>query len=313
MTFVGKILAFVNLVFSLVVGGLVMVVFMTRANWEDQFKKLQAEYTVIDKDRQQTAADKKQLQTDLTEMKQSWRNAVLALARGNDKEAQDLEKLGAAEVVKRASEARDQAEREKKAVQGQLDAINAGGVKGNADITAAQAASEARKDQIKELENALTEERKDKRKLIDDANNDRRERIRAQIAARTLERANEALEDQVRDLAKELARNKAGVTTPVAGRKRGEENPPPEDLEGQVLSVSGNLVHISIGSDAGLAQGHTLKVFRLDRVPENSKFLGVIEILSVRPHEAVGRPVRRSAYEMRKGDRVASRIVVGGS
>ncbi len=226
MTFVGKILAFVNLVFSLVVGGLVMVVFMTRANWEDYAKKLQAEYTVVDKDRQQTAAERKQLQTDLAEMKQSWRNAVLALARGDDKKAQDLEKLGAAEVVKQAAAARDQAEAEKKVVQGQLDTIQAGGVKGNADTTAAQAASDARKDQIKDFEKALTEQRTENRKLIEDANNERRERIRAQVAARTLERANEALEDQVRDLAKEVARNKAGLTTPVTGgRKRGEENP----------------------------------------------------------------------------------------
>src|SRR5262249_20770880 len=133
MTFVGKILAFVNLVFSLVVGGLVLVVFVTRQNWEDYSKKLQAEYTVVDKDRQQLAAEKKQLQTDLAEMKQSWRNALVALAKGNDKEAQDLEKLGAAEVVKRAAEARDQAEREKKAVQEQLATIQAGGVRGNAD------------------------------------------------------------------------------------------------------------------------------------------------------------------------------------
>ena len=313
MTVVGKILVFVNLVFSLVVGGLVMVVFMTRANWEDYGKKLQAEYTVVDNDRKQLAAEKKQLQNELGDMKQNWRNALVALAKGNDKEAQDLEKLGAAVVVKKASDARDLAEAREKAAQGQLATIQAGGVRGNADTTAAQAAADARREQIKELENALAAERIDKRKQIENTNNEKRERIRAQIAARTLESANEALEDQVRDLAKELARNKAGLTTPVAGRKRGEENPPPEDLEGQILSVKGDLVNISIGSDAGLAQGHTLKVFRLDRVPENSKFLGVIEILSVRPHEAVGRPIRHSAYEMRKGDRVASRIVPGGS
>jgi len=313
MTFVGKILAFVNLVFSLVVGGLVMVVFMTRANWENYGKKLQAEHTVVDNDRKQLAAEKKQLQNELGDMKQNWRNALVALAKNNEKEIQDLEKLGAADVVKRAADARDKAEREKKAVQDELATIQAGGVRANADTTAAQAAADARREQIKELENALAAERTDKRKQIENTNNEKRERIRAQIAARTLESANEALEDQVRDLAKELARNKAGLTTPVAGRKRGEENPPPEDLEGQILSVKGDLVNISIGSDAGLAQGHTLKVFRLDRVPENSKFLGVIEILSVRPHEAVGRPIRHSAYEMRKGDRVASRIVPGGS
>ena len=42
MTIVGKILVFVNLVFSLVVGGLVMMVYMTRTNWEDAFNKANA-------------------------------------------------------------------------------------------------------------------------------------------------------------------------------------------------------------------------------------------------------------------------------
>src|SRR5262249_41516929 len=142
------------------------------------------------------------------------------------------------------------------------------------------------------------------------------ERSGAQVATRTLEKVNEQLEEQVRDLAKELTRSKAGVSPPVGTtRKRGEENPPAEQIEGRITRVyrDRDLVQISVGSDMGLTQGHTLKVFRLDRVPENSKYLGVIEILSVRPHEAVGRVVRRTAYDVREGDRVASRIGIGGS
>ena len=56
-----------------------------------------------------------------------------------------------------------------------------------------------------------------------------------------------------------------------------------------------------------------IKVFRLDPIPERSRYLGTIEILMVRPHEAVGRPTSRAPMSIRPGDRVASRLLVGGN
>ncbi|MBI1913878.1 MAG: hypothetical protein HYS12_03935 [Planctomycetes bacterium] len=323
MTIVGKILVFVNLVFSLVVGGLVMVVFMTRTNWEDHAKKLKAEYDVVVNDRDQTASEKQALQTKLTKREQDERNALVDLAKTIEMDNKEDEKkarelvvlLGPVEYVKQAAKFIVEAKREKDEAKAALATIQQGGVKGNADTTAAQAAAEARKDEIKNANETIAQLRTEIRKLINDANDERRERIRAQVAARTMEKANEQLEEQVRDLAKELARSKAGVAgTTGTTRKRGEENPPAEQVEGRITRVYSekDLVQISVGSDVGLTQGHTLKVFRLDRVPENSRFLGVIEILSVRPHEAVGRLVRRTAYDLREGDRVASRITIGG-
>ena len=47
MTVLGKILVFVNLVFSLVTAGLIVMVFTTRTNWNDAFKKLTATNTVV--------------------------------------------------------------------------------------------------------------------------------------------------------------------------------------------------------------------------------------------------------------------------
>src|SRR5438270_242552 len=107
MTVVGKILVFVNLVFSLVVGGLVMVVYMTRANWEDYAKKLKAEYDVVVADRNQTATEKQTLQTELTKREQAEENALLTLAKNNRKEAQDLRKGGVVKYLEQATEARD--------------------------------------------------------------------------------------------------------------------------------------------------------------------------------------------------------------
>ena len=137
--------------------------------------------------------------------------------------------------------------------------------------------------------------------------------IRADVDARTFKMRAEQLEGQVKSLARELARASAGRTATVVSRKRGEENPPQTDVEGRITYVDpeGELVSLSVGSDNGLEVGHTLKVFRLDKNPQESKYLGILEVVSVRPHEAVAKPVRRPLYPLQQNDRVASRIVVG--
>jgi hypothetical protein len=102
------------------------------------------------------------------------------------------------------------------------------------------------------------------------------------------------------------AMKKKGVTvTTVAS------NPPPADVEGLVKKSdpNTNLVTISIGSDDGLAKGHTLEVFRLE---PQAKYLGTIKILEVRPHEAVGVRVSKKAGDILKDDHVAAKILGGG-
>jgi hypothetical protein len=83
-------------------------------------------------------------------------------------------------------------------------------------------------------------------------------------------------------------------------------NPPPEQVEGVIKSVDGEeLVKVSIGSDAGLAKGHTLEVFRLKPKP---MYVGTLRILEVTATEAVGRPVGRMRTSPREGDNVISAI-----
>src|SRR5262245_35402000 len=57
MTVVGKLLVFLNLVFSLIVGGLIMVLFITRPNWEKAFNDLKAQNQAITADRDQTVQE----------------------------------------------------------------------------------------------------------------------------------------------------------------------------------------------------------------------------------------------------------------
>jgi RNA polymerase sigma factor (sigma-70 family) len=95
-------------------------------------------------------------------------------------------------------------------------------------------------------------------------------------------------------------------------RRSGDKNPPPE-VEGQVraLDSGGQLVTLSIGSDAGLARGHTLEVFRLSPTASQNKYLGTLRIIEVQPHKAVAQPMGRLMAPLQVGDRVASRILAG--
>jgi hypothetical protein len=85
------------------------------------------------------------------------------------------------------------------------------------------------------------------------------------------------------------------------------KNPPAKNIEGEIKQTSGRgTVTINIGSDAGLVMGHTLEVYRPGPTP---KYLGMVQVLAVRPGEAVCRSVGRLVGGgLRPGDRVASRI-----
>jgi len=76
---------------------------------------------------------------------------------------------------------------------------------------------------------------------------------------------------------------------------------PPPDVAGLVLDArktrnrSTEFVHISIGSDDGLAVGHTLHVYRpADKNGGRAMYLGKIELVRVAPDEAVGTVIERA-------------------
>jgi hypothetical protein len=125
----------------------------------------------------------------------------------------------------------------------------------------------------------------------------------AEIEARALRDRTLNLERQLQRLSRQVAALRAGAATPAV---RAAANPPKENVEGEIERVDAKgLVKVNVGSDAGLAVGHTLEVFRLGDAP---KYLGRIRIVSVKAKEAVGQAVGRSTAPLQKGDRVASRI-----
>jgi hypothetical protein len=121
------------------------------------------------------------------------------------------------------------------------------------------------------------------------------------------------IQDRMQDLLKELARLRqqaltAGTSPTGTGTSTTARNAPTVMIEGKVLAVgtSGEQVEISIGSDAGLQAGHTLEVYRTTPKPQ---YLGYIRIIRVEPTRAVGQIVGKPVVPLQRGDTAASKIL----
>jgi hypothetical protein len=173
---------------------------------------------------------------------------------------------------------------------------------GDKKAAALQKELERARTEIEDLKQKLKREAARNAVLLKEAQAQRDRAVAMEIQAQALKNKVEQLTTQVQDLVKEVARlrTKGGAAAPA-------KNPAPEDVEGIVKTVAagGGLVTISVGSDAGLAAGHTLEVFRLGKTP---KYLGTIRIVSVKAKEAVGKPVGRLLGSIEKGDNVASKV-----
>jgi hypothetical protein len=134
----------------------------------------------------------------------------------------------------------------------------------------------------------------------------------AQIEAQAFKEQANRVEKQLQQMAKDMARLRSSGGSTTA--RMGSKNPPPENVEGLVKNTdsSGNLMTLTIGSDAGLAKGHTMELFRVNlSSPSQSRYLGTVRILEAEAHQAVAQPVGRLSAPPQPGDRVASRILGG--
>jgi regulator of replication initiation timing len=288
MTAVGKILAIINLLFSLAVGALVIMVFITRTHWVDEFKKLEGRYQIALASEQTYKTENEKVLKD--------RDAQVAQAKDQVKKLQaDL-----AQQVEANNKLRDDL-----LAQGKKSTkTDASAQAGVAEIAKRQASEEKLRQTLKDADVANN-------KLVLENNSLRDRAVQAEIQMRAAVDRAQRMEGQMQELTKELVRVRAGG----GGVARvGNRNPPPDNVEGLIKTTDprSNLVTLTIGSDAGLSRGHTLEVFRLSSVPDQSKYLGTIRIVEVTATQAVGQPVGRLTPPPQPGDRVASHILGGG-
>jgi myosin heavy subunit len=292
MTWVGKTLVFLNLVFSLVIGGFVAFAYAARTHWVDEFKKLQAQNTVL-------AADARTFQTELQKAQQDAANDV---AKKNDElknARQDLD--NANKVIDQLRKDLGQA-RSLEQSQRNQSSVYTGEIS-------------KRQDDVGLLRETLRKERDVNNTLAKQNSELRDQATVAQIERRTVQDTNNRLEKQLQQMAKDMARMRANGGAAATARASGK-NPPPENVEGLVKDVDSKggtvLMTLTVGSDAGLAKNQTLELFRLNpAVPSQSKYLGTVRILEAEAHQAVAQPVGRLTSPPQRGDRVASRILGG--
>jgi len=287
MTAVGKIMAFLVLVFSTLV--LVMSLYV-HSLWSEQraeFEKLTKNYEVVN-------ASRKAIEDETKEIKN-----LSAKVRNEQKAKEQRIDLLTKEVAEKDVLVKNfQGEMKK-----EVDRFNL-------SIEAAKAEADSRQNQFALLNDTLKKEQSANIELAKQRDDMRQREVAAQIEAKNLRDRFVQMEKQLREVTKQL--DNAKVSTSVAGGKSGgKENPPPEHVEGTVRKVdAGGLMTISIGADQGLQRGHTLQLFRLDlQRPGNSKYLGSIRVLDVANHEAVGEPVKALADRVQVGDKVASKIL----
>jgi hypothetical protein len=289
MTPVGKVLVFLNLVFSLVLGGFVAFAYAARTHWVDANKKLEAQNSVL-------AADARTFQTELQKAQQ---DAAAEIAKKDTELSnyrKDLENANKVVAQLRADVSSAKSLEQSQRNQSSVYTYEVG--KRQEDVGLLRATLQKERD----VNNALAKQNSE---LRDQA-------TVAQIERRTVQDANNRLEKQLQQMAKDMARMRANGGGSATARVGGK-NPPPEDVQGLVKNTdSSGLMTLTIGSDAGLTKGHTLELFRLNpNSPSQSKYLGTVRIVEAEAHQAVAQPVGRLTAPPQAGDRVASRILGG--
>jgi hypothetical protein len=285
MTAVGKILVFLNLVFSLVVGGFVVFAYIARTHWVTQFKNLEQNNVVLKASaetyRSQADKARQDAEAEIAKVNGKWNNSQKDLAAANTTIAQlrdDLTKLRMESSKATTLSTRYTTEVEKRQEDvGKLRATIAG---------------------LEKRENDLVKKNSE---LV-------QETTTAQIERRATQDLANRVEAELQRLQKEMARMRANGGAAAIARAGGK-NPPPEPVEGLVKNTSTDgLMTLTIGSDAGLTKGHTLELFRMNP----AKYLGTVRIVEAEAHQSVAQPVSRLKDAPRVGDRAASQISPGG-
>lgn len=267
---VGIILVFMNLLFSVATCALIVVVYSTRANWNKEYKVMQAQAEVA------AAAYKSERQ-----------------AHENDLKGRDERLVSLSNQIETLKNSVTTAEAAKaQAVKTYTDYKAARDAEDTAGISLASQIKQFQK----ELESLQKEKSEQLAKIIELQNNvnaERKEKVDAVQKFSSLMVRNEKLMQEYSQLAQKynqaeqllgkLGSSGKSITDPPV-------TPAPKNVVGSVTEVASNgMAAVSIGSDSGVSVGNKLEVVRLDeKNPLASRYLGTITLTSVQPKQAIG-------------------------
>jgi len=288
MTKVGKIFAVLVLLMSLAVAFEILIWYKTSTPWAIAYKNARG---LIEDAQKSSAAAYKDADTARAQAKAELDKAAASLKKLQDEVDALRAQLGD----------KDKQLADEKNKNTRLDA----------QVNGMQTEIAQRTKDVEQLRVALEKEQKDNLDLIKQKNEFLNAKTLAEIQRDGFKDKNFQLVKQIEELAKENAKLSLsrGATTTTA-MKVSDKNPPAEKLDAQVRGMTDTgLIRISMGSDQGLARGHTLEAYRLNQTTQ--KYLGTVRVMTVTPTEAVCQPVGKLAAPIQVGDRVASRILGG--
>lgn len=283
MTFVGKILVIVIMVFALLFLGITTVVFSTANNWKDATAKEQQKVKDLQTKNQTATASIESLKKDLEKAKTEHDAAKKSLDSQINTLNEDIKRITAANTAATGEVATAQE---------------------NARTALKEA--EARRNESEQLreQKLAVEKQASDYKLRQSELNDQ---IRILTRERDVAKKNA---DDLREMSAKFSSllRRHGLSDDIS-QVKGLESPPA--VHGEVARVDQNkTVEITIGSDDGLVVGHTLYLWRLKPRPE---YLGQIKIISVDPDQAVGQVIGGTIQgkKIKEGDIVSTSFRTG--
>jgi predicted nucleic acid-binding Zn-ribbon protein len=285
MTFVGKILVIVIMIFAVLFLGEAVVLFTTATNWREKSADL-------DK------ANKK-LQDEIRAKTQAADDRTKDLADAKAANATQVEQLTT--QIQTAEEARKKAEGELTAARTELETRTQ-----TEKAALDEALSLRRETEIARTNQQAAQKQANLFKLQQTELTDRIRVLERELSV--AQGNNKSLRDNVNQLSTYL-QSKGLTTDPatVTNLVKGTGGAPP-DVEGQVgrVDARGQKAELTIGSDDGLVVGHELYVFRTGGT---SEYVGKIHIDAVEPDKASGHIIQPYlGRKLQEGDLVAAKI-----
>ncbi|MCI0463739.1 MAG: hypothetical protein L0Z62_42935 [Gemmataceae bacterium] len=285
---VGKILVVLNLVFAVITGGLLVFSYAARTHWRDAAEE---RARLLDVTRKSAQA-----YHDLYNLEIQRRKKVESdFDQARINHGKELSKLNT----------------DLAALKQQYD-----------DARKAAAAAELKSEQLTKEAERLRKEvghltrvigEREQQILIAQAES-AKFRIEAQTQKQFADVAKGRMQDllkQLREKEEALARLTTGAGQPTASvRDPNYTRPPPAYVKGVIEKIHDadrKLFQISLGSDVGVRENHTLEIYRLK---PRADYLGRLVIIDSHPRYAIGRLIRAATQgPIQEGDEVASDII----
>ena len=280
MTAVGKILVFFNLIFSIIISAMVVLVYTTRTDWRTTYEGFEREARAIEQE-----------YLDDVELKNK------QIAARDDQIKQLQEDIG---IVKGERDALDLKITEKEVgYEDRLAAANALYEAELAKVENLRTEQKLLEQERKNLQALNQKQRGDIVMLVEQKNELEKLKVTAELARDSVQEKNEKLIEALAR-SEQLRRNVefklntiggSGALASSSGSVLDPERPEvPGNIEGKITYARNGLLQISVGSDAGVAKGAVLDVFRLDlKDPKASRYYGTLRITDTESKKAVGK------------------------